>query len=129
MKRKKIWDWMKKMMRMRMNRMMKYILYKCILCKCISKCDYKVPIYLSNKKYSYSCRFLLHSCGFLSYSCPIPLDSTGFLSHSGGFQRIPPDSGHSCRNHRGIEKYCIFNPFSISFLAHFCVFGRETNKK
>ena len=47
-------------------------------------------------------------------SSPIPGDSCGFLSHSWGFLwipvpflRIPVDSGHSCRNHRGKVKYCL----------------------
>jgi hypothetical protein len=40
-------------------------------------------------------------------SSPIPVDSTGFQSHSGGFQWIPVESSHSCRNVRGIKKYCM----------------------
>ena len=33
-------------------------------------------------------------------------NSCGIQSHSGGFQWIPVDSSHSCRNVGGIKKYC-----------------------
>ena len=45
--------------------------------------------------------FQSYSSGFLSHS-------SGFLSHSSGFQWIPPESGHSCRNVRGSDKYCVY---------------------
>ena len=40
-----------------------------------------------------------YSSGFRLHSCGIDL-------HSGGFQWIPAESGHSCRNGRGSDKYC-----------------------
>ena len=34
------------------------------------------------------------------------MDSCGFLSHSSRFQWIPAEFSHSCRNVKGIKKYC-----------------------
>ena len=46
-------------------------------------------MFLNKVIYTYSSRFRLHS--------------GGFWSHSGGFQWILAESGHSCRNGRGSE--------------------------
>ena len=54
-----------------------------------------------------------YSSGFRLHSCGIDLHSSGFRSHSGGFQWIPAESGHSCRNGRGSDKYCVFIILSL----------------
>ena len=69
-------------------------------------------IYISKQFYSiYS--IPADSSSISVESSLIPVDSCGFQSHSSGFlwipvpfPWIPVESSHSCRNVRGIEKYC-----------------------
>jgi hypothetical protein len=90
----------------------------------------------SCQEYSHSCRsrsipagmtrFRSHSCRNTVIPVPlrrIPVPFQRIPVHSSGFRCIPAESGHSCRNMWGSEKYC-FSPSCWAQLAGVSVGGK-----